>query len=81
MDDTLLSFTEARERLNVTERQLRRWVFNKAIPYYKVGKYLRFSRSELEAWLGQRAHGHHAAGSVRPERPGRRTRQGPRRAT
>lgn len=78
---SLLYFDEAAEYLDCTDRQLRRWVFNKQIPYYKVGKYLRFSPPELDAWLGQRVHGHHAGVSARPVRPGRRTPTGRRRAS
>jgi excisionase family DNA binding protein len=41
------------ERLNVNEPWVRRAVAEKRIPYYKVGRLLRFDADEIERWLGR----------------------------
>ena len=48
---SLLDIGEAAERLGVTPRFMRRLVFERRLPYIKVGKYVRFESADLEAWL------------------------------
>ncbi len=47
----LLTFDQAAEVLNVRPGYLRRLVRERRIPYVKVGKFLRFQASDLEAWV------------------------------
>lgn len=47
----LLDVGQAAERLGVTPRFIRRLVFERRVAYIKVGKYVRFDASDLEAWL------------------------------
>jgi excisionase family DNA binding protein len=42
---------EAATYLNVTERYMRRLVTERRIPYFKVGRLLRFSTDDLDAFL------------------------------
>lgn len=49
--DPPLSIEQAAAYLNVEIRWMRRAVFERRLPYYKVGRYLRFRRRDLEAFL------------------------------
>lgn len=48
---TLLTFHQACELLNIKESKLRKMVFEKSIPFKKVGRSLRFSSEEIINWL------------------------------
>lgn len=50
----LLDVEEVATHLNITVRHLRRLVFERRIPYLKVGSLLRFDSDELAAWLKER---------------------------
>jgi excisionase family DNA binding protein len=39
------------ERLNVTERFVRRLVFERRIPFLKIGHFVRFDPAEIERWV------------------------------
>ena len=45
----LLNIGEAAERLGVTTRFMRRMVFERRLPYIKVGKYVRFEPTDLRS--------------------------------
>ena len=49
----LIDVDTAAERLNVTPRYVRRLVTERRVPFFKVGKFIRFDSTELEAWLEQ----------------------------
>ena len=49
-DDRLMSVTELAEHLGVGVRFIRRLVSQRRIPYYKIGKYVKFDRQEVEDW-------------------------------
>jgi excisionase family DNA binding protein len=49
--EALIDLKEVAARLGVTERFVRRLVFERRIPHLKVGRLLRFAPSELDAWL------------------------------
>ncbi len=51
---TLLDINAAAERLSVPERFMRRLVAERRIPYFKVGKYVRFDPTDLDCWLDER---------------------------
>ena len=46
-----LSIEQAAAYLNVEVRWMRRAVFERRLPYYKVGRYIRFRRADLEDFL------------------------------
>jgi excisionase family DNA binding protein len=50
----LLTIDQLAERLGITVRHVRRLVSNKQVPYYKVGKLVRFDPTEIAAWLRTR---------------------------
>lgn len=39
------------ERLGVTVRHVRRLVLERRVPYYKVGRFVRFDLDEIDEWL------------------------------
>ncbi len=47
----LIDVEAAAERMNVTPRFVRRLVTERRVPYFKVGKFIRFDPVELENWL------------------------------
>ncbi len=51
------SIEQAAERLGVKPRTVRGWVFNKTIPYNKVGKFVRFSDEQLNSFVVTRNSG------------------------
>jgi len=50
----LLDIDSAAKRLAVPERFMRRLVAERRIPYFKVGKYVRFDPADLDSWLDER---------------------------
>jgi excisionase family DNA binding protein len=46
-----LTLVEAAGYLNVTERYMRRLVAERRVPYFKVGRLLRFSAADLDSYL------------------------------
>jgi excisionase family DNA binding protein len=58
---TLLSVEEAATELGTPVRFVRRLVHERRIRFHKIGKYVRISRSDLDAFI--------AAGTVPPFRP------------
>ena len=46
-----LTLPEAAAYLNVAERYMRRLVTDRRLPYFKVGRLLRFSAEDLDAFL------------------------------
>lgn len=51
----VMDVSEAAEYLRVEESWIYKQAQYKAIPYTKVGKYLRFRRKDLERWLTEQA--------------------------
>ena len=52
-----LTIAEAAKYMNLTERAVRRYVEQERIPFHKVGKFIRFCPSELDAWFGAARRG------------------------
>jgi excisionase family DNA binding protein len=50
----LLSIEELASRLGITVRHVRRLVAEKRVPYYKVGRLVRFDPAEITVWLESR---------------------------
>jgi excisionase family DNA binding protein len=51
--DPLLDVDGVAEALGVTSRHIRRLVAERRIPFFKVGKFVRFDPGELDVWLDQ----------------------------
>lgn len=50
-NEQFLDVPGAAEYLNVPERFARRLADERRVPVHKVGRYVRFRRSDLDAWL------------------------------
>ena len=50
---SLLTAAEAADRLGTSVRFIRRLVAQRRIPYLKVGRHLRISRDDLDAFIGR----------------------------
>ena len=49
-----LTYPEAAVLLALSPQTLRQYVMCRKIPFYKIGKSVRFSESELETWLAEK---------------------------
>ena len=54
LDSRLLDVGEAAIFLNMSVAWLRAQVLNRKIPFYKIGRSVRFSKPELEAYVQDR---------------------------
>jgi excisionase family DNA binding protein len=52
--NTLLDVSDAAELLGVTERFVRRLVAERRIPFYKIGKFIRFKPTDVVDWVDAR---------------------------
>ena len=50
----LMTIEEASVFLNLKVSKLRRYVFMRAIPYYKIGSLIRFKKDDLLQWVGEK---------------------------
>ncbi|MTA14197.1 MAG: excisionase family DNA-binding protein [Actinobacteria bacterium] len=77
----LLSISDAAVHLGVTERYIRRLVYERRVPFYKVGRLVRFREAELDQWLeASRVEASIGARHrQRPTRPSRHLHRPPRR--
>jgi excisionase family DNA binding protein len=48
---SLWRYADLAEYLKVSEDKLRRSVMNRAIPFTKIGRVVRFDPEEIDAWL------------------------------
>jgi excisionase family DNA binding protein len=49
--ETYLTIEEVAAYLKVAEKTIRKWVFNREIPFRKIHKAVRFRLSEIEMWI------------------------------
>ena len=49
-----LTISELSSYLNLKESHIRRLVFYNDIPYFKIGRLIRFKLSEIDAWLEEK---------------------------
>jgi excisionase family DNA binding protein len=49
----LLDIAGVAEPLSVTERFVRRLVFERRIPFLKIGHFIRFDPAEIERWIAE----------------------------
>lgn len=54
MED-LLTYDQVAEKFQIKKNTLVSWVRHRKIPFYRVGKAIRFKVSELQEWLANRA--------------------------
>jgi len=54
MEKRFLGLEELSQYLGLAKGTLYIWVCHKQIPYYKVGRLLRFSLPEIEVWLKEK---------------------------
>ncbi len=50
----LMSIDQLAQRLAITVRHVRRLVAERRVPYYKVGRLIRFDPDEIGEWLRDR---------------------------
>lgn len=50
----LMTIEEASAFLNLKVSKLRRYVFMRGIPYYKIGSLIRFKKDDLLQWVGEK---------------------------
>jgi excisionase family DNA binding protein len=50
----LMSIDQLAQRLGITVRHVRRLVAERRVPYYKVGRLVRFDPEEIGEWLSDR---------------------------
>lgn len=53
----LLDIEEVARRLSTSPRHIRRMVFERRIPYVKVGRFVRFIPDDLVRWLNEQRVG------------------------
>lgn len=46
-----LKIKDVADLLNVSEKTIRRWIFDGKIPAYRINQHYRFSRTEIENWV------------------------------
>ena len=49
--ETYLNIEELAKYLGISDKTIRKWVFNQDIPYRKIHKVIRFRLSEIERWI------------------------------
>ena len=49
--EELLGINDVSRILKIRESTLRAWVFQRRIPVVRIGRLVRFKRSELERWI------------------------------
>ena len=66
LTDKLLTAGQVAELLAVPESWVREATRAERIPYLKLGRYRRYQRAAIEAWLNQQQQGDHPGGGGRP---------------
>lgn len=54
MNNELLSVEQAATYLGVRVGTIYSWAYQRKLPYYKVGRLLKFKQSELETWITEK---------------------------
>lgn len=49
-----ISITELATRLGLAKQTIYEWTSMKTIPYYKIGRLVRFDEDEIDKWLMER---------------------------
>ena len=53
----LIGVKELAEYLDIKVDTIRSWVWMKKIPYYKIGRLVKFDIAEIDKWLEERKQG------------------------
>ena len=56
MEERLLTIDDVAEFLQVNPMTIYSWVRDGKIPAFKIGKVLRFKKSEIDAWLKKKKY-------------------------
>lgn len=40
--------------LNVPEKTIRHWIYRREIPFYKIGRHIRFDPKDIQQWISDR---------------------------
>jgi len=51
MQESLWTYKDVANRLSVSPQTVRVWVMNKNIPYFKIGRLVRFKKEAIESWI------------------------------
>ena len=51
---SFLTVEEVAELLNVAEKTVRKYVWERSIPYYKIGGHVRFNEQKLLDWIAEK---------------------------
>lgn len=57
MDNMTMSFmtvNEVAQLLNVAQKTIRKYVFERSIPYFKIGGHVRFDQQKIIEWIEER---------------------------
>ena len=49
--DELLNISQVATKLRVTDSWVKAAVFNNLLPYYKIGRLVRFKTSQIDSWI------------------------------
>lgn len=49
-----LSVSQLSSRLNVPQKTIRHWLYRREIPFYKIGRHIRFDPKEIQKWIFER---------------------------
>ncbi len=53
-EKNILTIQELSDWLSISVSGLYHWVTVKEIPYFRVGRYIRFNRQDIEKWLDEK---------------------------
>ena len=65
----LMIATEVAQYLNCSISTVRRLVMKSRIPHFRLGKLVRFRRSDIDAWLSDNREGELPADATSPQHP------------
>lgn len=55
--DEVMDYRGLSEYLKIPQGSLRHKVMRNGIPYFKIGRSVRFSKKQIDLWLEERRHG------------------------
>ena len=55
--ETLMTILDVAEKTRLSQSAIRKHVFNRTIPFIKIGAAIRFRPSDIDGWINARAKG------------------------
>lgn len=52
--EQMIGVSQVAEILGVKEHTIRQWVHQKKLPFYKIGRLVKFRESDIEEWIKAR---------------------------